>query len=787
MKRITGDPSIKPCTNAACSVHHPAKPGDAPRSDRPVEMEVVRPDGRRVIRHIVPMDSCIEGTCGQAFMTSKPSSALVSTSSWGLSSMDILDLMGTPPTLLPDNPWYVLQFAACGPPGSLCTPTTIFSPLIPLGSFSLSSAPYLLPIFPVLPGNPLPNPNYPSPNPNHSNVMRHWDNMNEDSPVQVYIVVPVTQAAAGQDIFQNSLVIGGITNNSYTYNVWVNDILATFNKFTSVPTANLFVNVAPIYAAPVGSPPPTPFDPAAYMAIYDPIGGGPPPAPFSAGAGNIYSAAHLIWDWSGSLAASPNGTGPTGNGFNEVIFLQNRPLGTTGMASMDLDPATGAIIECDVIFHISAFNGLLPGPAIPGAPILPNETTAFIHEIGHFFGLDHTNLHPGTPPQGSGVSYLGSTNWPSWMNYSSPINPLEYPGMMGRITGFLGTNMVAAPMHSDDATGVSRIYPVPAPGSPPVSKYPLINATAEFRGNLLAPNGVGRFGDNVYPVERAFFETNPNPLPLTPPGTALPPGVGTISGTRRAIPSDVVGERDTITGRASSGGFGIIGVPAGLLSLTSVTPPPIAIQYDIVAEDLQFAGFPNTSTFGEWYVNTLLNPATNAVVPSVDQTRFYSNDGTSVSLPSNAGAVGSPGVLYPGAPFMGSFSVWPGTIIELGTRTHGGAPQAAVADSESRPLVGIFPRLRLSAGSVVVQIMSNYPVNKNGIMLSVNGVNFPLTTPGVTFTSPQPHIRQYDIPVGLAGFLPPPGVPARLRLTASELGPPPGGIIFQQGINEVQY
>ncbi|HMS18854.1 MAG TPA: hypothetical protein PKA37_18585, partial [Planctomycetota bacterium] len=95
MKRITGDPSSKSCTNAACSVHHPAKPGDAPRFDRPVEMEVVRPDGRRVIRHIVPMDSCIEGTCGQAFMTSKPSSALVSTSSWGLSSMDILDLMGT--------------------------------------------------------------------------------------------------------------------------------------------------------------------------------------------------------------------------------------------------------------------------------------------------------------------------------------------------------------------------------------------------------------------------------------------------------------------------------------------------------------------------------------------------------------------------------------------------------------------------------------------------------------------------------------------------------------------
>lgn len=764
------------CPVPGCALHHP---GQAASSLLPVEAEVIRPDGMRAIRRIIPFDSCVAGTCGLPARIlprdrgRRSSDAARPLLGAGASARELLaGAAFLPPALHPDNPWYVLQFGACGPPGASCIPIPFAS-----AGYNLSTAPYLLPVFPVPTGGIIPNPNYPSPNPNHSNVIRHWANLSGDNAVQVYIVVPATQAAAAStDIFQNGLVIGGVPNTSYTYAVWVNDIIATFNKYASIPTAEIYVNVTPVYDSPPGAPEPTPFVPSDLMAVYDPVGG-PRPAPFSGAAGNIYTNAHLIWDWS-PAPAPPNGTGPTGNGFNEIIFLQNRQLGTTGMASMDLDPATGAIIECDVIFDVTAFTG-----AIPGAPILPNETTAFIHEIGHFFGLDHTNLHPGNPPRAS-LASAGGTTWPSWMNYSATINPAEYPGMVGVITGFPGVNQVAAALHPDDAAGASRIYPVPWPSGAAPAKWPLINSTAEFRGYLLDwPDGGGRFGDNVYPSARGQGP------PLSPPGNSPPPVVGTVSGTARLAPGDVVGEMDTVSGDTCSGGFRIIGVPTAMTSLYDASVAPDPVQYDIVAEDLAYAGFPDTTTFGEWYVNTLLNPATNAVLPTVAQTMFFSNDGSvGAPLPTSGGAPGSPGTLNPGAPFVGSFSVWPGTVIEMGSRMHaGGTPQGLVVDNESRPLLGIFPRIRPTGGTVVLLALSNYPLNPATASLTVNGIPFSLGTPGVVFTAPLPHLVRVDIPVGLAGFLPPPGYPARLRLTASELGPAPAGVVFRQGINELQY
>jgi hypothetical protein len=729
-------------------------------------MEVVRPDGRRVIRRIVPMDSCIEGTCGQAFMTSKPSSALVSTSSWGLSSMDILDLMGTPPTLLPDNPWYVLQFPICGPPGSLCNST-----LLTMGGYNFSSAPYLVGTLPL---SVQPNPNYPSPNPNHPNVMRHWANMSQDNPVQVYIVVPATSTAATTaDIFTGNLSATSAGTPTvatpYTYASWVSDITATFAKYSAIPTADIHVNVTPVYA-----PSTSPFDPVAAMAVYDPLPAGtaPLPAPFSGGT-NTNASGHLIWDWS-ATPLSPNGTGPTGNGFNEVIFLQFRSLGATGLASMDLDPATGAIIECDVIFSVNAFMG--GTGAILGGQFLPYETTAFVHEIGHFFGLDHTNLHPGNPPAISTVTVAGVVQ-PSWMNYTTSSLTTDYPGMVGIITGFSGFDMVNADIHPDDATGASRIYPVAAPVTA-TGKDPLINSTAEYRGYLRQPGGsLGRFGDNVYPVLRDPSAS----LVAAAPGNAQVPVVGTVSGTARFGSTDIVGEVDNPSGDVGSGAFRILGVPT-----TASLSVPYAPQYDIVAEDMQYAGFPNSSTFGEWYIIALLNPSLNSITQTQAQTRFLSMDGAATGLlPTNTSGVG--GVLHPGAPYVGSFSVWPGSIVEVGIRSHGAlAPNQLVVDNESRPLLGIFPRTRPSSGSVSLVAISNYPLNVASASLTVNGIPVSISSIGTLVTGLPAHIVQVDIPVTATGFLPS-GSPARLRLTASELGPAPTGIIFRQGINEVQY
>jgi hypothetical protein len=739
---------------------------------------VIRPDGTRVIRRIIPFNSCMAGTCGfpaqnLAVSRSAPSS---------VAAAPMLELAAPAPTLsdlladrreplhtlLPDVPWYVLQYARCGPPGSAC-PATI--PLV-TPPYTYSTAPYNAPL--VLHGTPpvpvgKPNPNNPSPNPNHDNVMRHWATMSAANPVQVYIVVPETAAAAATtDIFATTIGAAG----PYFYSQWVNDITATFNKYVGLTTADIHVNVTPVYSGMTA-----PFDPVVHRDIYDP----PPPtpvplpAPFS---GGINASGHLIWDWSGGLGGSPNGTGPTGNGFNEIIFLRNRPLGSTGLTSMDLDPATGAIIECDVVFSVAAFAG-----QIPGGPYLPSETTAFVHEVGHFFGLDHTNLHPGPPLPATQVVIAGIT-YPSWMSYTRipSFVPTEYPGMVAGITGFAGANIIAQQLHIDDAAGASRIYPVPAPqiGSP---KVPLINTTAEIRGYVAIDGlGGGRFGDNVFPLERAVG----SPFQLNPPDpNPAQPRIGTISGTGRPYISDVVGSFDTAANTTSSGGFRILGVPAPV----SLLGPPYGTQYDIVAEDMAYLGFPGISgaPFGEWVspnppAQSILNPGSNAIVSQLAQTRFHSYDGPLTSSPGSA----TPQVA---SPIVGSWSVLPGTILDVGTLTHPGiGPIQVEADATSRPLVGIFPRTRPSSGqAITLYTASNYPLSTTQAKLTVNGITFNLLQAGVTVNSPAPGVIEVIISPALVATMLAADTPARLRLTAIEAGPPPAGLQFRHGINEVQY
>ncbi len=642
----------------------------------------------------------------------------------------------------PDNPWFVLAFPRCGPPGMNCG--GVVPP--PMGGYMYTTPPYLL-------SGPAatkpPNPDNPSANPYHSNIMRHWANTRQVNPVHVIIVCNATSSSAGaSDIFNGGLP-GGL---AYYWANFVADIQNTFAAFTGCPTADVWVNTTPVYTDTVLSG----YSAAAAYAVYDPPPPVAAPAPLS-----LMGAGQLIWDYNLTLlpVVEPNRNGPTGNGFNEILFLQNRPLLNGGFCSMDLDPATGAIIECDVAFDVGSFLNPLMNLALR-----PNETTAFRHEIGHFFGLDHTNLQPNASNFGAGTS--------SWMGFANPLNPVELSGMLGVIRGFPGINMVLQPLHNDDAAGLSRIYPVQVPVPnliPTQSKDPLINTTATIRGTVFVNSMSPRFGDNVFVLQRGFGAT---PLPA-PPDTSYP-RVGTISGTARLRPSDVVGAINTATGGRTSGGFEIIGIPA----TAPASQAPYGTVYDVVAENLGFSlGNAPMPSYGEWYQDSFLNPSINAIGLSQNQTRFVASDVNFMAgLPGQVPSWASTQV-------VSSLDVVRGTVIDLGSIVHAGGPNNIVFDTRSRPLLYISPRTRPPAGGFVTLVSaSNYPLNISSVSLTVNGIPFNLAAATITTTAP---VITATIQANLLLTV---GVPARLVFTAREtVQPGATGVSFATGRNEVQY
>lgn len=591
-----------------------------------------------------------------------------------------------------------------------------------------------------------PNPDNPSAIPWHSNIMRHWANMTPDNPVQVIIACNVASNAAGASIFPAA------TGVTYSWQTWVNDIIATFARFTGCRHADISVNTT---AAFTNTSNPGGYSVTAAYAAYDPPLT-PPYAQLAVPAPLVPTPqmGQLIWDYSTTAPTptQPDKNGPTGNTFNEILFLQRRSLLNGGFCSMDVDPATGAIIECDVAFDVYSFS---PPMALMG---LPSNSSAYRHEIGHFFGLDHTNLQPMVP------SFAGA---PSWIGFASPTNPQAYSAMTGAITQF-GTWALGAPLHWDDQTGLARIYPVQIPDSA-TGKDPLINWTATIRGHLLDPAGKPRFGDNVFPLARPTWNA-----PAGGPPSANPPPVGTVSGTARLTPGEVVGAVNTGTGKTCSGSFEILGVPA--LDMDSGMPATYGTVYDVVAEDAVFSlGTGTAPSYGEWYQENFLNPSINAIAPVGNQTRFYADDVAGAPLLPSAWVSNS---------VVSSLSVVRGTIIDVRLKHWGGAA-ATTVHMDSRPLLSISPRTRPPAGGfVTLTSISNYPLNAGTLSLTVNGIPFNLTSPLVTTTTVAPRVT---VAIPESALLTA-GVPARLVFTAREVVPAgAAGVSFAVGRNEVQY
>jgi hypothetical protein len=419
----------------------------------------------------------------------------------------------------------------------------------------------------------------------------------------------------------------------YTWASFANDITTLMNGVNIMQTANTPTAVSMTY-------------PAGNVPTYT--------APTS---GVIAASGQFIW--------GVNCGGPTGNGLNEFIFLPATAgvLGgaTGGLASMVVDPSTGSISECDVIFDTAA-------PLTTWRGLATRNNSGLAHEVGHFWGLDHTNLHPG------GIQTPGSPSVlnPTTVSLGTYASFNEVPAMTSSFTDTTAAlaptrNRVTGPWLWDDKAAFSLLYPVTSLANP--AKRPLINESASIIGSVMDP--VNSFGYNVFVIPHVGL-----PAPAMPtPGF---PSVGTVSGTYRSEPKSVTGVSDARAGALSTGEFRLDGIPAG-------APMDIALCLEPLGS--LGLGFGATTNFGEWWYEASLNSLNNVppgpLIASVAYTGFWN-----VALP------------------VSSMRVAAGTIIRLDNAINmsvSGVQSLQV----SRPLVEVSPRTFVPLGGTMTITVSH--------------------------------------------------------------------------------
>lgn len=267
----------------------------------------------------------------------------------------------------------------------------------------------------------------------HPNITRHWLGGNATFVVvvpqnlpTVTIEDPGTGGEGGggngePDLSLNIVDFFGIAANgiaaTYTWQNWVDAVRRTMDKFSLCPTAQTQATFLGVVRGAYG------------------LTEGVPPMVLD----------RFIW-------STLNG-GPTGNGVNEIILADQNILGI-GLTSMLVDPATGEIVECDVLINVgqtpAAPTNLLQrnfftgGPSIVGGPVGSTGSGDFAIEGLPALSIMNTqNQATGDPveydlvfenSQALGVAVGNQAEW-----FNEPANP-----MTGLPTLYNGNSLAAA-------------------------------------------------------------------------------------------------------------------------------------------------------------------------------------------------------------------------------------------------------------------------------------------------------------------------------------------------------
>ncbi len=630
----------------------------------------------------------------------------------------------------PDVPWFTLPAAGYGP---------LVLPVV--GTPPTGFEPYT---------NPAPTQNWNADNPpsssytSHSNVTRYWS-----APPTYTIVLP--PGVTGTDQVAKSFPSTRTVLSSvgvvpvYTWNDWINDVNSTFRTYDETITAQISTTYSGTSTADWRFA-------AASMAV---------------GLGTF------IWPTSSATA------GPTGNDTNEIILTDQPTLLGGGLTSMIVDPTTGVILEADVFFSVDLLFTLVTSNAGVTTVTTPREWTALRHEIGHFYGLDHSNLHPGlagaTPlPSNPGLGTVTAASVADFTGpatSSIPTGELIVPGMVGVIThAGLNFNMVNSPLHLDDATCLSRIYPVCMPSDPAQGgqKLPLINTSARIIGRMRNGNTVfsppggaavaGKFGVNVYVHEEG-----------TTGNAQVYPKQGVLSGMARL--SDTDGAFFSRYNRPSSypvdgllsavapwpatqlfSGNSVVGASTVLPALVPLAPQPVltatgdfsldglppgsmeeAVAYEVVFEDSASLGVlaaNQADWFNEpgFYTGNPLDPyaPVAAVLRSIAsedlgfsrlQSQMRTVPGTVIALdPVDHDETSLSGVGVPGA-----FPPFPDLAPFVAIT---GAPCNLTRDFYARPLISIEPRTgRYGNPPVEIRILDTFDMSGPNPFFSIDPAN----------------------------------------------------------------
>ncbi len=191
-------------------------------------------------------------------------------------------------------------------------------------------------------------------------------------------------------------------------------------------------------------------------------------------------------------------SGP-GAGQNPIVFDTDGSLfAALGMSANIIGFAGPGLLNASgrITCGTAALNGKCLSTGCPAVLTQDQFSAAFIHEFGHFSGLDHSQMNTNCDPR------VNPTSCPSNSDDARGL-PTMYPALLTSVTELDSSgNTIPAQktLAEDDKAWISRLYPVTAPASGKMltnSFYGTISGTVTFSDGVTQAQGVNVIARNT--------------------------------------------------------------------------------------------------------------------------------------------------------------------------------------------------------------------------------------------------------------------------------------------------